>query len=223
MAEIEGGGGGHKKGGKPKGKKMSTRVDFTPMVDLGFLLITFFMLTTSMNKPKTMEINMPVKKVDPIDQMPVKASQAITLLLAENDEIVYYFIDGKTGEPETPVITNFSKGGIRATLLAKNKELLDKANNNNYDSIPILKEMFKLNQIKEDEMKSRIAGIKANKDALIVIIKADDKAKYKNLVDILDEMLICNIGRYAIVDISPIEVDLIKTAMGTTNTPVNPK
>ncbi|MCF8253728.1 MAG: biopolymer transporter ExbD [Bacteroidia bacterium] len=223
MAEIEGGGGGHKKGGKPKGKKMSTRVDFTPMVDLGFLLITFFMLTTSMNKPKTMEINMPVKEVTEEEKQKVKASQAITLLLAENDEIVYYFINEQTGEPETPVITNFSKGGIRATLLSKNKELLDKANNNNYDSIPILREMYKTNQIKEDEMKSRIAGIKSNKDALIVVIKADDKAKYKNLVDILDEMLICNIGRYAIVDISPLEADLIKTAMATSNSPVTPK
>ena len=215
MAEIEGGGGGgHKKGGKPKGKKMSTRVDFTPMVDLGFLLITFFMLTTSMNKPKTMEINMPVKEnIKPEDITKVKASQAITLLLAENDEIVYYFINEKTGEPETPMITNFSAGGIRATLLAKNKELLTKANNNNYDSIPILKDMYRLNQIPEDEMKQRIANIKANKDALIVVIKADDKAKCKNLVDILDEMLICNIGRYAIVDITPIEQDLIKTAM----------
>jgi biopolymer transport protein ExbD len=214
MAEIEGGGGGgHKKGGKPKGKKMSTRVDFTPMVDLGFLLITFFMLTTSMNKPKTMEINMPVKKVDDIEKQKVKASQAITLLLAENDQIVYYFINEITGEPETPVITNFSKGGVRATLLARNKELLEKANANNYDSIPVLKEMFRTNQIKEDEMKSRIAGIKANPNALIVVIKADDKAKYRNLVDILDEMLICNIGRYAIVDITPVEQELIKTAM----------
>ena len=218
MAEIEGGGGGHKKGGKPHGKKLSTRVDFTPMVDLGFLLITFFMLTTSMNKPKTMEINMPVKDVEEKDKQKVKASQAITLLLAENDQIVYYFINEQTGEPETPVITNFSKGGIRATLLSKNKELLIKADANNYDSIPILKEMYRMNQIPEDEMKSRIAGIKGNPHALIVVIKADDKAKYKNLVDILDEMLICNIGRYAIVDITPIEQDLIKTAMA-----VNPK
>jgi biopolymer transport protein ExbD len=213
MAEIEGGGGGHKKGGKPKGKKMSTRVDFTPMVDLGFLLITFFMLTTSMNKPKTMEINMPVKDVTEEEKQKVKASQAITLLLAENDEIVYYFINETTGDPETPVITNFSKGGIRATLLNKNKELLVKANANNYDSIPVLKEMYRMNQITEDEMKKRISGIKANPNALIVVIKADDKAKYRNLVDILDEMLICNIGRYAIVDITPVEQDLIKTAM----------
>jgi biopolymer transport protein ExbD len=171
------------------------------------------MLTTSMNKPKTMEINMPVKEVTEEEKQKVKASQAITLLLAENDKIVYYFINEKTGEPETPVITDFSKGGIRETLLSKNRELLNKANNNNYDSIPILKEMFKNNQIPEDEMKKRIAGIKANKDALIVVIKADDKAKYKNLVDILDEMLITNIGRYAIVDITPVEQELIKTAM----------
>ncbi len=215
MAEIEGGGGGHhKKGGKPHGKKLSTRVDFTPMVDLGFLLITFFMLTTSMNKPKTMEINMPVKKdVNLEDITKVKASQAITLLLAENDKIVYYYINEKSGEPETPVITNYSKSGIRETLLTRNKELLDRANHNNYDSIPILKEMFRLNQIPKQEMIDRIFAIKSNPSALIVVIKADDKAKYKNLVDILDEMLICNIGRYAIVDITPIEQELIKTAM----------
>jgi tRNA A37 N6-isopentenylltransferase MiaA len=160
-----------------------------------------------------MEINMPVKEVNEIDKQKVKASQAITVLLAAGDTIVYYYINETTGEPETPVITNYSAGGIRATLLTRNRELLNKANNNNYDSIPILKEMYKLNQIPEDEMKKRIAGIKANKDALIVVIKADDKAKYRNLVDILDEMLICNIGRYAIVDITPVEQELIKTAM----------
>ena len=215
MAEIEGGGGGgHKKGGKPKGKKMSTRVDFTPMVDLGFLLITFFMLTTSMNKPKTMEINMPVKKeeVKPDDITKVKASQAITVLLTENDKIVYYFINETTGEPETPVITDFSKGGIRATLLEKNRGLFEKAGKNNFDSIPIYKEMFRMNKISEETMRANVAAIKNEKEGLIVVIKADDKAKYRNLVDILDEMLICNIGRYAIVDISDVERELIKTA-----------
>ena len=151
MAEIEGGGGGHKKGGKPKGKKLSTRVDFTPMVDLGFLLITFFMLTTSMNKPKTMEINMPVKdKVEEVDKTKVKASQAITVLLTENDKIVYYFINEKTSEPETPIITDFSKSGIRSTLLTKNRELLAAKGFNNLDSIPIYKEMYRLNKIDEN-------------------------------------------------------------------------
>ncbi|MCK6610026.1 MAG: biopolymer transporter ExbD [Bacteroidia bacterium] len=219
MAEIEGGGGGHKKGGKPKGKKMSTRVDFTPMVDLGFLLITFFMLTTSMNKPKTMEINMPVKdeQITEKDKTKVKASQAITVLLTENNKIVYYFINETTGEPETPVITDFSKGGIRATLLGKNRELFEKGGYKNFDSIPIYKEMYRMNKIDEATMRANISAIKNNKDGLIVVIKADDKAKYKNLVDILDEMLICNIGRYAIVDITDIERELIKTAMATIN------
>jgi biopolymer transport protein ExbD len=98
MAEIDSSGGGKKGGGKKRSKKMSTKIDMTPMVDLGFLLITFFMLTTSMNKPKTMEINMPVKKVDEIDKQKVKASQAITLLLAENDQIVYYFNNSFTAK-----------------------------------------------------------------------------------------------------------------------------
>ena len=207
MAEIEaGGGGGKHKGGKKRGKKMSTRVDFTPMVDLGFLLITFFMLTTSMNKPQTMEINMPVKDEKVEDGSKVKASQAVTVLLAKDDKIVYYFIDPVTGEPQTPQITNFSAGGIRATLLKENKQ-----RNPRLDSIPIYKDMLNKGSISEDQYKGYLSGIRGYKDALIVVIKASDKSRYNNLVDILDEMLICNIGRYAVVDITEPEVEMLKT------------
>ncbi len=64
MAEMQtSDSGSHKKGSKKvRTKKMSTRVDLTAMVDLGFLLITFFMLATTMNKPKTMEVNKPAKE-----------------------------------------------------------------------------------------------------------------------------------------------------------------
>lgn len=206
MAEIEGGGGGGKhKGGKKRGKKLSTRVDFTPMVDLGFLLITFFMLTTSMNKPQTMEINMPDKNViEEKDKTLVKESQAITLLLAKDDKVVSYFL--KDGEPSTPQIQNFGAKGIRATLLEENRK-----RNPLLDSIPVYKGMLNKGIITEEEYKARLFDIKSYKNALIVVIKAADNSKYENLVDILDEMLICNIGRYAVVDISASEVDMLKT------------
>jgi len=207
MAEIEGGGGGGKhKGGKKRGKKLSTRVDFTPMVDLGFLLITFFMLTTSMNKPQTMEINMPDKDVKTEEEKTkVKASQAVTLLLTKDDKVVYYFIQ-QNGEPGTPMITDYSPGGIRATLIKENK-----ARNPNIDSIAIYKQQLNMGQIDEPTYKAHASQIKSFKDGLIVMIKATDKSKYKNMIDILDEMLICNIGRYAVVDISDIELEMLKT------------
>ncbi len=206
MAEIEGGGGGGKhKGGKKRGKKLSTRVDFTPMVDLGFLLITFFMLTTSMNKPQTMEINMPDKNViEEKDKTLVKESQAITLLLAKDDKVVSYFL--KDGVPSTPQIQNFGAKGIRATLLEENRK-----RNPLLDSIPVYKGMLNKGIITEEEYKARLFDIKSYKNALIVVIKAADNSKYENLVDILDEMLICNIGRYAVVDISDSEVEMLKT------------
>jgi biopolymer transport protein ExbD len=206
MAEIAAdGGGGKHKGGKKRGKKMSTRVDFTPMVDLGFLLITFFMLTTSMNKPKTMELNMPVK--DPIETPPaIKASQTIVVLLAKDNKVVTYFMNSKTGEPETPQITDYSKGGIRATLLKENK-----LRNPNVDSIAVYKEQLNIGNINEATYRGHASRIKGDEKALIVVIKATDKSNYKNMIDILDEMLICNIGRYAIVDITPPEIDMLKT------------
>ena len=90
MAEIQES--GNKKGGKNKQKKMTVRVDFTPMVDMNMLLITFFMLCTSLSKPQTMEISMPSndKNITEEQQNKVKASQALTLLLAEEGKLYYY-------------------------------------------------------------------------------------------------------------------------------------
>src|SRR6185295_13160446 len=92
MASIDSGGGdsGHKKGpGVKKAKKLSTRVDMTPMVDLGFLLITFFIFTATMKSPTTMDLNMP-KETDKKDETKIKQSGALTILLGKNDQVYYY-------------------------------------------------------------------------------------------------------------------------------------
>src|SRR5579872_6478254 len=91
MAEMDtSGGGGHKKGpGVKKGKKLSTRVDLTPMVDLGFLLITFFIFTTTMSQPTTLHLHLP-KDVPNDQRQPAKESQVITFLLGKKDMVYYY-------------------------------------------------------------------------------------------------------------------------------------
>lgn len=198
MAEISQEGG--KKGGKARSKKMSTKIDFTPMVDLGFLLITFFMLTTTLSKPKTMEINMP-EKDNITDPTKIKASTALTVILTENDKIYYYFGIGEEGVPPEVKITDFSQKGIRKILLEKNEPQIQK--------IEALRARLNAKQITEEVFRKEAGKVKSDVNALMVLIKSDDKAKYKNLIDILDEMQITNVGKYAIVDITPPELELI--------------
>ncbi|HEY0298070.1 MAG TPA: biopolymer transporter ExbD [Arachidicoccus sp.] len=117
MADIDtSSGGGHKKGpGVKKGKKLSTRVDLTPMVDLGFLLITFFMFTTTMSQPNAMHLNMPDDNKNTNDQK-VKESGSLTIWLGKNDNLYYY--DGiLTPDLSNVKVTNYKD--IRQVILNK--------------------------------------------------------------------------------------------------------
>lgn len=206
MAEINTGGGGGHKGGKVRSKKASTRVDLTPMVDLGFLLITFFMLATTLIKPQTMEINLPRNdKIDKKDQTLVKMSKAITIILGKDNKVFYFFgdTDPKTHKDPEVHVTDFSKTGIRAMLLDRNKDVVAR-----------IKELRKLKDkihMSDEEFRREATPIKADKDAPVVMIAATDEAKYDNLVNILDEMQICNVSKYAIIDLSQHHKDLIKS------------
>lgn len=194
MAEIQENNNKEKKGNKQK--KMNIRVDFTPMVDMNMLLITFFMLCTSLSKPQTMEISMPSndKNITEEQQNKVKASQALTLLLAEDGKLYYY-----EGEPDYKNYaslkeTTYDANGLRKLLLNKNYEAVKKVRE--------LKDKKARLEITEEEYKKEIASVKSGKDTPTVIIKATDKSTYKNLIDALDEMQICSIGKYVIVDIT---------------------
>jgi biopolymer transport protein ExbD len=201
MAEIDtGGGGGKKKGDKVRSKKMSTKIDFTPMVDLGFLLITFFMLTTTLNKPNIMSVVMPDDKdLKKDDQKPVKEGRVLTLMLGGNDKVYYY--NGITNP--TLDSTDFSAEGLRTVILNKIKEV---DSNPTYDKL-------------EYEVKNKETGEMEKKTATgtVVLIKPTKESKYKNLVDALDEMAITKIRSFVIMDISEAEEKFIKNPAGGMN------
>ena len=194
----------HRKGKtKRRAKKLSTRVDFTPMVDLGFLLITFFMLATTLNKPQTMEIALPSKeKIPEVEQTKIKASRAITILLGKNNAVYYY--EGTRENDVDPILqkTNFSPEGLRQFLLKRNYEVMSK--------IRELKAVSDKKKYPQEEFEKQLTAIKKDKSAPIVLIKATDESVYRNLIDVLDEMAICSIDRYAIVDVTPFDLDLIE-------------
>jgi len=171
MAEMDtSSGGGHKKGpGVKKGKKLSTRVDLTPMVDLGFLLITFFIFTTTMSQPTALKLFLPKDTDKPEEQNKVKASGALTIMLGKGDGVYYY--EG---------------------------ELLPDGSN------------FKSSNFKEIRQEIINKKKSTNPQDFVVVIKPGPEATYKNTVDILDEMTINDVKRYAMVDIFDTEIQLMK-------------
>ncbi|MEO8794123.1 MAG: biopolymer transporter ExbD [Daejeonella sp.] len=122
MAELDTSGGG-KKGGKIRTKKMSTRVDLTAMVDLAFLLITFFMLTTTLSKPQAMDIAMPDKDKTDQQELQVADNRTMTILLGSGNRVEWYM--GSVDKPlAPPTVDGFGKSGIRKALLEKSKEVV---------------------------------------------------------------------------------------------------
>jgi biopolymer transport protein ExbD len=178
MAELNTGGDDGGKGKKKvRSKKQNSKVDLTAMVDLAFLLITFFMLTTSLSKPQSMDLGMPDK--DDKQELEIKIAQERTMniVIGPDGKLKSYM--GQLNDPIEPVKDfTYGKEGIRRQILEK---------------------MVSVPQFMGDPKKG-----------LIVLIKADKKSTYKNLVDILDEMAICKVPTYAIVDITKEESALFK-------------
>jgi biopolymer transport protein ExbD len=193
MAEMQTAESGGKKGGKTRSKKMSTRVDLTPMVDLGFLLITFFMLTTTLAKPQIMAVVMPDKDVKKEDVEPVKESKVLTLLLGANDKVYWY--EGIT-EPKLDS-TDYSAEGMRKVILDKMEKVKGQWGMEDYED-------FKTKEAKKGSF-------------LNVLIKPTKEARYKNLVDALDEMAITHTRYYVVLDISEAEENFIKNPAGGLN------
>lgn len=200
MASIEesGGGGGHKKGpGVKKAKKLSTHLDMTPMVDLGFLLITFFIFTTTMSSPTTMELYMPKDTDKDDEQNKAKESGALTIMLSKDNHVYYY--EGQLKEDASNFLsTNFA--GIRKVIIDKRKAVIEA---HQHDA-----GCEKIWAKNNGDKKSCL-----DKD-LVVVIKPGELATYKNTVDILDEMTITNTKRYAMVDLFEAEKTLIDKTEG---------
>ena len=195
MASIDDGGGEvHKKGpGVKKAKKLSTRVDMTPMVDLGFLLITFFIFTTTMSSPTALDLYMPKDTDKEEEQNKAKESGALTIMLGKGDQVYYY--EGQL----LPDASNFKQTtfkGIRDVIIKKKKDVIAA-----HQHEEKCKEIWAKNG--GDQKSCRDVD-------LVVVIKPNDDATYKNTVDILDEMTINEIKRFAMVDLFPDEKLLIQ-------------
>ena len=195
MAEMNtSSGGGKKKKGKfilteggSRAKKVSTRVDMTPMVDLGFLLITFFIFTTTMSKPASMEVNKPSTE-KPEFPPEVKESQTMTILMGKDNKVYWFMGINNPDKQKIPQvnITDYSEYGLRKALKEKDTEV------------------------------RRATGYtdKGNKDysknGVIVIIKPLDNSNYKNIVDVLDEMKITDIKSFAWAEAAPVDLTLLE-------------
>lgn len=203
-----------------KQKKKNTRVDFTPMVDMMMLLITFFMLCTTLSKPQAMQLTMPSndKNLEKEDKSVTKASHTITIYLGAQDKI--YYIAGLPDyeNPECIKETTWGKDGIRKVLIQHTteeginpvarimqaKQKLDERKLA-YDSKMTDEQYQKeLSELKNGNVNGEKIPV------LTIIIKPLDTASYENMVEALDEMQICSIGKYVIDKINPDDTKLLE-------------
>ena len=192
-----------------KQKKMDTRVNFTPMVDMMMLLITFFMLCTTLSKPQAMQLTMPSndENMSKEDKSVTKASYTITLYLGADDKL--YYVEGlpEYENPECLKETTWGKDGVRNLLI---KHITEDGFS------PVAKVMMAKKKLDEkkaqmgdkmskEEYDKMLSDIRNGKNVdgeeiqtLTVIIKPMDVSTYDNMVQALDEMLVCSIGKYVI-------------------------
>ncbi len=203
MAEAPGGEGGGAPGGgrhqKKRAKKGRTHIDMTPMVDLAFLLLTFFILTTTMYKPSTLKLTYPVPPEE--DQPPPpKVNNALTMFLTKKDQILYYVGGWK---PETQLTrTNFTD--VRKLLVEMNLPSVTRINE--------YTKQYNEGKIGEKALDSLKNLSHKMDDALYVIIKPDPDAKFRNVIDMVDEMDISGVGKFGVQDaIRPEEMALLET------------
>jgi biopolymer transport protein ExbD len=159
--------------GKKHQRLCAPHIDMTPMVDLGFLLITFFIFTTSMAESKATSLFMPADGVP----TPVAASNAFTIILSGNNEVFYY----QGGWEDALKTSNIGRSGYAS-----------------------------LGGIRQEIQKCQ-QSMGTKKDKLILLIKPLATASYENVVDALDEAMINNVQRYAIVEANVEEKQYIES------------
>ncbi len=200
-------------------KKQTVRVDFTPMVDMMMLLITFFMLCTSLSKPQAMQLTMPSndENIQDKDRNATKESHTITIYLAGNDKI--YYIKGipKYDDPSCMVETTWGKEGIRKVLTEHQTEEgiipVARIRKAKLDLDAKRDETNMEDSVYQNELKKiRDGEINGEKiPTLTIIIKPLDTASYDNMVTALDEMQICSISKYVLDKISSDDERLLKS------------
>ena len=210
MADIDvaGGDSGHKKGpGVKKAKKLSTRVDMTPMVDLGFLLITFFIFTTTMSTPNTMPLTMPKDNVDEKDLTEVKQSGALTIMLGKANQIYYY--EGQLKDDGSNFMSSNFKD-IRQVIIDKKKQVI--ANHIHDGTCENIRKKAKEGTPPDPNWQNACL----DRD-FVVVIKPNPESTYKNAIDMLDEMTINNVKRFAMIDITDNENEVVKMTEARNN------
>lgn len=186
MANIDTNSGKDGKKGKPQ--RQTLRVDFTPMVDMNMLLITFFMFCTTLSIPQVMDVAMPA---DTPTREKITGSKSATVILGEQNKIYYY--EGVADYENYTSLKEINTVGLRDMLINKNSA--------NYNKIKDLKVKRFKKEISEENFKTQLAEVNRSKDGIMILIKPTKESNFKNLVDVLDEMQICGVGKYAIVDL----------------------